>query len=228
MNYVKSLILKFDIPLKQSEITKFRGAVIAMDDNRDDILFHSHDGEELRYAYPLIQYKTIDGRAAIIAVAEGTTTLEIMTNTFVRTIMIGEKELTATLAETMACSTNVDYTPQKIRYSISNWMPLNRENYETYSRTDDLAERLMLLKRMLTGNILSFAKGIGLHLESELQTNITNVKEARPVVFKRQKMLTFNAEFTLNLRLPQFIGLGKGVSVGFGMIREIIKKQNNE
>lgn len=221
MNYVKSLILKFDIPLRQSEITKFRGAVVAIGDNRDDILFHSHDGEELRYAYPLIQYKAVNGKAAIIAVGEGTATLEQMTYPFARTIKLGEKEVTTTICESMACSTNVDYTEQPVRYSITNWIPLNKENYEAYSRTNDIAERLTLLKRMLTGNILSFAKGIGLHLESELQVSIHDVKQPRTVIFKRQKMLAFNAEFSVNLRLPQLIGLGKGVSVGFGAVREI-------
>ena len=66
MNYVKSLIVKFENELSQKAIPMFRGAVIAADNNLDDILFHSHDDDELRYAYPLIQYKTINGRAAII------------------------------------------------------------------------------------------------------------------------------------------------------------------
>lgn len=220
MNYVKTLILKFDIPLKQSEITRFRGAVVSQDNNRDDILFHGHDGEDLRYAYPLIQYKAVDGRAAIVAVSEGTDALEQMTYPFVRTIKLGEKEMTTTLCESMACSTNVDYSPQPVRYTITNWMPLNKENYEAYVHTDDMAERLQLLKRMLTGNILSFAKGIGLHLESELKVSIISFREGRPLIFKRQKMMAFNAEFSVNLRLPQLIGLGKGVSVGFGTVRE--------
>jgi hypothetical protein len=34
-------------------------------------------------------------------------------------------------------------------------------------------------------------------------------------------MMVFNAEFSVNLRLPQFIGLGKGASVGHGTIREV-------
>lgn len=221
MSYLKSLILKFDIPLKQNEITMFRGAVVAIDDNRSDILFHSHDAETLRYAYPLIQYKTINGQAAIVAIDEGTNSLARLTYPFTRTIRIGEKELTATICESMACSTLVDYTPSPVRYTISNWLPLNKENYEAYAKTEDLADRLQLLKRMLTGNILSFAKGIGLHLESELKVTLHEAKATKPVFFKRQKMMTFNADFSINLRLPQFIGLGKGVSVGFGTIREV-------
>ncbi len=221
MNYLKSLIIKFDIPLRQNQVTMFRGAVVAIDDNRSDILFHSHDAESLRYAYPLIQYKTINGLAAIVAIDEGTDSLARLTYPFSRTIKIGEKELTATICESMACSTNVDFTPSPVRYTISSWLPFNKENYEAYTKTVDLADRLQLLKRMLTGNILSFAKGIGLHLESDLNVSLHSAKPAKPILFKRQKMMVFNAEFSVNLRLPQFIGLGKGASVGHGTIREV-------
>lgn len=220
MNYIRTLILKFDLPLRQHEIPKFRGAVANIEENRQDILYHGHDGEELRYAYPLIQYKTINGRAAIVGIADGTSSLEQMTSPFTRTIKLGEAERTITLCESLACSTAMDYVAEPVHYLITNWTPLNKENYASYSATSDMVERLELLKRMLVGNILSFAKGIGLHIESELKIGIVSLKEQRAITYKGQKMLTFNAEFTSNLRLPQFIGLGKGASAGHGVVRE--------
>ena len=36
--------------------------------------------------------------------------------------------------------------------------------------------------------------------------------------FKRQKLMAFNVEFSTNAFLPSFIGLGKGVSHGFGIV----------
>jgi len=39
-------------------------------------------------------------------------------------------------------------------------------------------------------------------------------------------MLAFNIEFKTNVFLPNFIGLGKGVSIGFGTIKQIYQKEN--
>ena len=98
---------------------------------------------------------------------------------------------------------------------------LTENNYQAYTSTKDMVEQLAILKRMLIGNILSFAKGIGLHLEDELKVQMIDSEERRPVMYKNQKMMAFNVEFTSNLRLPQYIGLGKGVSVGYGVAREM-------
>jgi len=48
--------------------------------------------------------------------------------------------------------------------------------------------------------------------------------------YKEQQMQAFTLVFRTNISLPNFIGLGKGSSVGFGVIKEIIKekKQNNQ
>jgi len=221
MNYVKSLIVKFENELSQKAIPMFRGAVIAADDNLDDILFHSHDDDELRYAYPLIQYKTINGRAAIIGIDAGTDSLASMLYPYERTLRVGNKTESFKICETMACSTSVDYVKKPVKYTISRWMPLNKENYDVYSKTNDMIEKAELLKRMLIGNILSFAKGIGLHLESELKIQLLSYEECKPIQFKGHKMMAFNAQFMSNLRLPQYLGLGKGVSTGHGTIREI-------
>jgi len=221
MNYVKSLIVKFENQIRTNEISMFRGAIINEDDNRDDILFHSHDGEELRYAYPLIQYKTINGRAVIVAIDAGTDSVARMMYPYERELSIGKRTETFTICESMACSTNVDYVAKPIKYRISQWMPFNKENYSTYTNTKDLIEQLELLKRTLIGNILSFAKGIGLHLEDELKIQILSTEECKPVIYKGQKMMAFNMEFTSNIRLPQYVGLGKGVRIGYGTIREM-------
>ena len=220
MNYIKTLVLKFDVPLKQHEIKLFRGAIAAEQDNRDDILFHDHDGDGLRYAYPLIQYKTINAHAAIVAVEKGTDSLARMTYPYARELTIGTEQRLFTIAESMACSTAVEFLNHPIKYSISQWLPLNKDNYKEYTNTNDIAARLEILKRMLIGNILSFAKGIDLHIKDELKINIPTLPEAKVITFKAQKMMSFNATFTSNLRLPSYIGLGKGSSIGYGMIQQ--------
>jgi hypothetical protein len=103
-------------------------------------------------------------------------------------------------------------------YYIRRWLPLNQKNYEEYSKLESLTEKSSFLEKMLTGNILSFCKGIGLHLEKHLDVKILKLEERHTLTYKGVKMQDFDAEFKTNISLPDFIGLGKGVSIGFGMI----------
>jgi len=72
MDYTRILILKFENPIDQKEISLFRCAVIQVISRAVNVLFHSHQADNYRYSYPLIQYKRINGYAAIVCINEGT------------------------------------------------------------------------------------------------------------------------------------------------------------
>ena len=61
-------IINFDLPLKQTEVQKFRGGLLALLGASAHPLMHNHTSDGLRFSYPLIQYKPIDGYAAIIGI----------------------------------------------------------------------------------------------------------------------------------------------------------------
>lgn len=71
MKNVSSLDILFNASMRHSELPLFCGAVIKALPH-DSVLFHNHLGIGLRYGYPLIQYKTIKGKAAIVCVGKGT------------------------------------------------------------------------------------------------------------------------------------------------------------
>ena len=71
----------------------------------------------------------------------------------------------------------------------------------------------------MTANIISFAKGIGWDVDQQIKVDITTIHNSRPVNFKRQKVMAFDLDFTMNVALPDYVGLGKGVSLGFGTVK---------
>jgi hypothetical protein len=81
-------------------------------------------------------------------------------------------------------------------------------------------EKLQFLERILTGNILSFAKGVTLNIDKSLNISIIRIIRGKQVSFKGVKLIALNVEFRSNFFLPNHIGLGKGVSLGFGTVRE--------
>jgi len=52
-----------------------------------------------------------------------------------------------------------------------------------------------------------------------LTVKIQQVKDERWVSYKKVKMLAFSLEFTANVHLPDYVGLGKGCSEGWGVVK---------
>ena len=113
--------------------------------------------------------------------------------------------------------TGVDDELHTYRF-LTNWMALNEENFKKYKEASHTLERNDMLKKILTGNILSMFKSIGHHEEGKILV----IMDARAdhSNFKENRMLTFKGEFTTNVLLPPLCGLGKAVSRGFGTIVE--------
>ena len=74
---------------------------------------------------------------------------------------------------------------------------------------------------MLLGNLLAIARDFELDSEIPIQLQITRMKEEKWLGYKGRKVLCFTLNFKTNLSLPDYVGLGKGVSVGFGSVKRV-------
>ena len=220
MPKIKSLTVQFANELSSNEIPKFRGAVIASLKEKN-ILYHNHTDENFRYAYPLIQYKRLHRKAAIVCIGEGIKVIHELFASDNFLFHIGEKEVEMQLDFVKVNETDVSLTDALHPYRLLNWLPLNSENYSRYQDSDSLVERIQILERVLKGNLLSFLKGVGIYLEEQLTIHITAITGQRPANYKGVRLMAFDIEFKTNLTLPQYIGIGKSVSVGYGVITKI-------
>ncbi|MDO9154258.1 MAG: CRISPR-associated endonuclease Cas6, partial [Paludibacter sp.] len=76
------------------------------------------------------------------------------------------------------------------------------------------------------GNILSMGKGIDIQFDKEITCKITNIIETTTMSYKNVKMMSFDVEFKSNVSLPDYIGIGKGTSIGYGMIAQKREQKN--
>jgi hypothetical protein len=113
------------------------------------------------------------------------------------------------------------FLEKPFKYRIRNWFALNEDNFERYIKLDDEGEKNEALRRILTGNIISFAKGIRWNLDRQVKITIPRLRESRLFNFKDHQMMGFDLDFTANVLLPDGIGLGKSVSRGFGVIGKV-------
>lgn len=221
MDKTKILIVRFDNELQPEELPLFRGAILSAID-KDNILFHNHkDNGSYRYAYPLIQYKRINKKAALVCIGEGTEAIGEFFSSCNFDIVLGNRSTTLQVESVKAQQHLVQLWEEAFPYHLRRWIPLNKENYVTYTHLESLAERYALLERLLTANILSFAKGIGVHFDGQVHCAITELSQPYLLDYKGVKMTSFDAEFKTNVSLPDYIGLGKGVSLGMGTVVRI-------
>lgn len=227
MDKVKTLIVRFANEIRGSEVAAFRGAINGAMENAN-VLFHNHLGNDrLRYAYPLVQYKRINGRAAIVCLGEGTEAIGQFFAQACFDVVLGERPVHLEVESVKAYQVLVQPWDGQFTYRICRWLPLNKENYEAYCKEDSLTARCSMLERLLVGNILSFAKGMGIHFDKTVTATLTNISDPKALYYKGVKLMGFDAEFKTNVSLPDFIGLGKGVSLGMGTVTKKRERNTN-
>ena len=220
METIRVVIATFKNKISQEEIPFFRGSIIRLSDNAS--FFHNHQEEGFRYAYPLVQYKRIDGHAAVLGINEGGEAIERLFKDRVRyECQLGNRQVEMELIGIRSEKVSIHCMEQDCIYSIKGWLPLNRENYRNYLSADGLAEQIAMLERILIGNILSFAKGLGVFFEIPVRCRIFQLENEKSFNYKNVGLLSFSAKFRTNVSLPAYIGLGKSVSINNGVVTPI-------
>jgi hypothetical protein len=111
-------------------------------------------------------------------------------------------------------------------YHISRWLPLNSQNYQRYKDIEGVVEKVSFLENILKANLLSMLKGLDIHLEKELILKITEIGNSYLIQNKGVRMMAFNADFKCNLSIPNYIGIGKNVSIGYGTVHQFRKDKD--
>lgn len=173
-----------------------------------------------RYAYPLVQYKVLNRVPTLVGLGEGAT---LLTQLFLqmRELDIDGENFPVLSKHIRHEEVRLGMSDDLIEYRFDTlWMALNQDNYRDYRRYSD-AERLNQLKRVLTSQLLATFREFELWLEPHERIMVRLSVDERTTQFKNQTMMAFTGGFLANIVLPDGIGLGKGVSRGFGCIRQI-------
>ena len=224
LHKIPILIIRFANEITPEELPFFRGAIIGKVPN-ELTLFHNHFDTGFRYSYPLIQYKRINGKAAIVCIGEGT---EAIGNFFASAdfnLQIGNRRVTFQIENMQASQWLLQPWDDTFTYTISRWLPFNSDNYAKYKQLNGMVERVQMLEQLLVGNILSMCTGLGVHVESAITCQVQDISREYICKYKGIKMQAIDLTFRTNVYLHNFIALGKGVSQGFGIVKQINNHQ---
>jgi len=231
MARTRFLQITFDQPFQAYHIPKLRGAIIEKTQRQSD-LFHNHlDENGYIYRYPLIQYKIKDRRPCLVCLKEATEDIHFLLKERDFNFNIQGKEYKMEIEEVLLKYENIQTWDRTFRYNIHNYIALNQDNYRLWQSKESLLERIALLESLLRKHLEIFANEIGAQQPQELTCRIVDLKGEKHIEYKKIFHLCFSLNFETNLHIPNYVGIGKGVSVGFGIVKRIgdgHKKRHHE
>ena len=214
------LKLKFDRPLDRKVKTKdLRGAVSNL--YPEERLLHQHreDGK-IDYHYPLVQYKIINSECLLVGFKDGAellAKLELAT----KPLFLGCENYTILTTELEFHHTLIKTTETIQTYSfLTPWLALNEKNYEKYHMFGTLPKRKGMLEGILVGNLISMSKSLGYTVPAPIRADIQKIEEVKTSL-KGTPMLGFLGQFSVNFEIPDYWGIGKSVSRGFGTVKKV-------
>ncbi len=205
------MVIEIDKRPTQRDVEKFRGYIAGLEQH--EVLLHQHEEESFRYKAPLIQYKLIENKLSLIGYEEG---IEIIERLYPKLQQIKLREAEYEITSKTINVTKLVFEPTTIlnKYKITTpWLAINQENYKKYK------EGQFDLNKQMQNNLLANFKDLGIRLSEQIMCHGTY--EPVKVVLKDTQLIGFLGDFVCNLEIPDYMGVGKRKSIGYGTIEKV-------
>jgi hypothetical protein len=182
------------------------------------ILLHQHNCDKVIYMYPLVQYKILNGIPLVFGINEG---VEVLQEIYTKYDKIKLDESTYEILEKKVSFKEQEFglSDKFHTYSFETpWFALNQENFTDRYKKIDLTGQKELLRKTLVGNILSMSKSLGYTVPGQIKCETNLIPGTGRM--KGMEIATFKGEFMVNFLIPDYFGLGKSVSRGFGTVKK--------
>lgn len=210
-------LLRFpEIHLEKRDAHKLRGYFGNLFKEHSPLLHNHFEDGSARYKYPLVQYKVVQEVPMLVGLNDGA---QLLTELFLKIneLNIGGRIYPLHQKNLDHFQVHAGLSNHLHRYRFENlWMALNQDNHKRYRQMESAQEKQTMLATILKNNLLSFFKGVDIWLDAPLTA--TGNFEEHVTKYKNKSMLAFSGEFAANAELPDFIGIGKHSSAGFGTL----------
>ena len=168
------------------------------------------------YLYPRVQVKILNEQIYIIGIKEGVEpVLSLIDN--VTSFNFGDITINIEKFDIEENKDHLNTTKNLLKYKfITPWVALNKSIGGKYRFLTD-QEKPLFLNKLLGQNILFIAKEFGLDIKTKIFTKV-NINNLSPDKIDENGWGAFTGEFRTNFILPSYIGLGNGITRGFGTL----------
>ena len=171
------------------------------------------------YLYPRVQVKILDEEIYLLGIKEGVEPIESLVKNL-NIMNFGNITFQVEEVENEMFDTSFGASEKSIYYQfLTPWIALNKTNvklYQNLKNSDE--ERVKFLRRLLSQNIAFIGKELGLRrLDTKIFVDIA-LDTLKPRIMDEGKNASFKGGFYTNFVLPNYIGIGNGITKGFGVL----------
>ncbi len=169
-----------------------------------------------KFLYPRVQVKILNEQIYIVGIEEGLSPV-ISIAEKVKKLDFGNITFDVESFELFESENDFISSNQVITYKfLTPWIALNHMNQVAYKKSNEEQQRLFLNK-LIGQNIVFLANELNLSLEKNIYTKL-EINELFPKKVDEKNWGSFEGGFKTNCILPNHIGLGNGITRGFGTI----------
>ena len=170
-----------------------------------------------KFSYPRVQVKILDEQIYIIGINEGVQPVLSIPDK-IKELNFGN--ITFTINDFEIKNLEQQFIPLGtiIKYKfLTPWAALNHSMWNKY-RSTPYKKKTSFLNKLLGNNLIFLAKEMGVSMEEGVYVKV-KVPNFHPKSIDDNKWKAFKGEFKTNILLPNYIGLGNGITRGYGTIK---------
>ena len=178
---------------------------------------HRTDAAGFLHRYPVIQCKQVKGDLMVTGISQGADCLcKVIRDQ--KTLGAGENTCRITACDSEVRSEPFGVTDTVTAYEfLTPYLALNQQHAKQFYDLNGKAQRDAFLQTLLSTHLATLAKS----LDYRITTTVSCEAKVR---FKRERIgnengMVFLGKFRTNLRIPDYLGIGRLVSQGYGTIK---------
>ena len=169
-----------------------------------------------KYLYPRVQVKILNEQIFVIGLNEGVDPV-LSLKEKIQTLDFGNISFNVTETDSDLLKNQFQMTDKLIHYRfITPWVALNQSTGNRFKKIKN-QEKIKFLNMLLAQNLIFIAKEFGSVLEPKVYTKVI-VPSLFPKTVDEKRWGSFTGEFKTNFFLPSYIGIGNGLTRGYGTI----------
>lgn len=169
-----------------------------------------------RFLYPRVQVKILNEQVYMIGLNEGVDPIVELAE---RLDILDFGNITFQVFDTEVDVKDDQFRPvdRLVRYRLlTPWVALNQTTGSRYRFLNNM-ERVSFLNRLLGQNIVFLSREMGVDLQDKIFTKV-NLTSMFPKPVDERNWGAFSGEFRTNFLLPNYMGIGNGITRGYGAI----------
>tara|TARA_Y100000768_G_scaffold372120_1_gene339488 strand:- start:815 stop:1723 length:909 start_codon:yes stop_codon:yes gene_type:complete len=172
-----------------------------------------------KFSYPRVQVKILNEQIYIIGIKEGVEPVLSIPDK-IKELDFGNITFTINDFEEETLEQQFALSGTAVKYSfLTSWAALNHVTGKKY-RSIPFKKKKSYLNKLLGTNLIFLAKEMGISIDRGIYTKV-KISNLHPKSIDDNKWKSFKGDFKTNIILPNYIGLGNGITRGYGTISRL-------